>query len=73
MLRIPARLLITSNIVELNPRHPLHGEYKRGVFVGDELLIVLLLFEALVKGEKSFWKPYLDMLPKDYGTPEFWM
>lgn len=34
-------------------------------------LILVLIYEYL-RGDKSPWKPYLDILPKEFDTPMFW-
>lgn len=37
--------------------------------VDDRLLMILFLLVERVRGELSFWAPYLDMLPTSFGTP----
>ncbi|KAF3004326.1 hypothetical protein E8E13_009393 [Curvularia kusanoi] len=36
-----------------------------------ESLILVMIYEHL-QGEKSQWKPYLDILPTSFDTPMFW-
>lgn len=42
---------------------------------GDNIkyqIILYLLYQKFVQRDKSYWKPYLDMLPEKFSVPLYW-
>mmetsp|Transcript_7485 Transcript_7485/g.11101 ORF Transcript_7485/g.11101 Transcript_7485/m.11101 type:complete len:472 (+) Transcript_7485:172-1587(+) len=74
-LYIPKKLLISHHLVKTSPSlasifTTLHKEM--GASVKYDIMFYLL-HHRFVKGRKSFWKPYLDILPQDFpNSPIFW-
>ncbi|KAJ1998979.1 hypothetical protein H4R26_005247, partial [Coemansia thaxteri] len=58
---IPYRLIITGQVC--------HDAVRTDALQGRPLLCAFLIHERFVQGDRSFWKPYIDILPRDFHTP----
>ncbi|KAJ2490948.1 hypothetical protein IWW37_002727 [Coemansia sp. RSA 2050] len=68
---IPHSLIITGKVchdtVRTNgPQQPVAENDPRP---GRLMMCVFLIHERFVAGEGSFWKPYIDILPREFHTP----
>lgn len=77
LFTIPRRSIINTDNSDL-PRQLPHLFAESNVVDDEEQqldswsgLTLVLIYEYL-RGESSFWKPYIDLLPSSFETPIFW-
>ncbi|CDS08282.1 hypothetical protein LRAMOSA02230 [Lichtheimia ramosa] len=68
LFSIPRPLLLSVETSKL--RDALTGDDVLDKMTGWSPLILCLMYES--QRDDSFWKPYFDVLPKEFSTPMFW-
>ncbi|KAI8150416.1 hypothetical protein BJV82DRAFT_587127 [Fennellomyces sp. T-0311] len=68
LFTIPRNLLLSSQTSRLRQQSGMAQVLDS--LSGWNPLILCLMYESQL--EDSFWKPYFDVLPKDFSTPMFW-
>jgi histone-lysine N-methyltransferase SETD3 len=71
LLQIPRKLMLTVDSAKQSALGPLIGEDRILQVMPNVILALHLLNEKL--NPKSFWKPYIDILPYQYSTPLYWV
>ncbi|KAG7387716.1 hypothetical protein PHYBOEH_008155 [Phytophthora boehmeriae] len=63
MLSIPRRLLISEELCWKDPQLRPIFEENRDVFTRDDSVLALFLMREMIRGDRSFFYPYLAILP----------